>query len=117
MKITYTKHGDYFLPNLVLSNDVRNIKLGKYGKMRLNYLKNYKKAKYTILLMDNTLTTHLLEVDKQANDFFDTQIKLMAEKEGITEELKATNQLEWVGKMNNIKNAIEEIIFQKYIYN
>lgn len=117
MKITYTKQGDYYLPNLVLSNNTKKVTLGKYARMRLNYLKNYKKAEYTILFMNNELTNHLLVIDKQANDFFDTQMKLMAEREGITEDLKATNQLQWVGKMNNLKNSIEEIILQRYIYN
>ena len=117
MKITYTKCGDYFLPNLVLANDTKNVTLGKYARMRLNYLKSHKKAEYTILFMNDELTNHLLDIDKQASDFFDAQMKLMAEKEGITEELKAINQLEWVGKMNNLKNSIEEIILERYIYN
>lgn len=117
MKITYTKCGDYYLPDLVLSNNTKNVTLGKYARMRLNYLKNHKKAEYTILFMNDELTNHLLDIDKQASDFFDAQMKLMAEKEGITEELKAINQLEWVGKMNNLKNSIEEIILERYIYN
>lgn len=117
MKITYTKCGDYYLPNLVSSNTTKNVTLGKYARMRLNHLKNHKKAEYTILFMNDELINHLLDIDKQASDFFVTQMKLMAEKEGITEELKATNQLEWVGKMNNLKNYIEEIILERYIYN
>ncbi len=117
MKIIYTKHGDYYLPNLVLKDTYHNVKLGKYARMRLNYLKNNKKAEYTILFMNNELTDHLLDIDKQASDFFESQIKLMCETEGITEELKATNQMEWVGKMNNLKNSIEEIILERYIYN
>lgn len=117
MKITYTKCRDYFLPDLVLSNNTKNVALGKYAIMRLNYLKNHKKAEYTILFMNDELTNHLLDIDKQASDFFGVQMKLMAEKEGITEELKATNQLDWVGKMNNLKNSIEEIILERYIYN
>ena len=117
MKITYTKCGDYYLPNLVLSNTTKNVTLGKYARMRLNHLKNHKKAEYTILFMNDELTNHLLDIDKQASNFFDTQMQLMAEKENITEELKATNQLDWVGKMNNLKNSIEEIILERYIYN
>ena len=72
MKITYTKQGDYYLPNLVLKNNYKNIKIGKYARMRLNYLKNHKKAEFTILLINNELTNHLLNIDKQANDFFNT---------------------------------------------
>lgn len=117
MKITYTKYGDYYFPNLALPINNKHITLGKYARMRLNYLKNNKKAEYTILLMNNELTNHLLDIDKQANDFFNAQIRLMAEREEINENLKQVNQLEWVGKMNNIKNAIEEIIFERYIYN
>lgn len=117
MKITYTKYGDYYFPNLALSTSNKQITLGKYARMRLNYLKNNKKTEYTILLMNNELTNHLLSIDKQANDFFNAQISLIAEREGINENLKQVNQLEWVGKMNNIKNAIEEIIFERYIYN
>ena len=117
MKITYTKCGDYYLPNLVSSNTTKNVTLGKYARMRLNHLKNHKKAEYTILFMNDELINHLLDIDKQASDFFVTQMKLMAEKEGITEELKATNQLEWVVKMNNLKNSIEKIILERYIYN
>ena len=85
--------------------------------MRLNYLKSHKKAEYTILFMNDELTNHLLDIDKQASNFFDTQMQLMAEKENITEELKANHQLEWVARMNNIKNRAEEIVYNEYVYN
>lgn len=117
MKIRYTKYGDYYFPNLALPINNKHITLGKYARMRLNYLKNNKKAEYAILLMNNELINHLLSIDKQANDFLNSQISLIAEREGINENLKQVSQLEWVGKMNHIKNAIEEIIFEKYIYN
>lgn len=116
MDIEYRKVGDYYLPNLVAPENIKNFKLGKYGKLRLNYLKDFKKAEYTILLMDNKLQKHLLQIDKQANDRFELLMKQLIEKENITEELKATNQLEWVGKMNNIKNRAEEIILKELIY-
>lgn len=116
MNIEYRKVGDYYLPNLVAPENIKNFKLGKYGKLRLNYLKIHKKAEYTILLMDNKLQKHLMQIDKQANDRFKLLMKQLIEKENITEELKATNQMEWVGKMNNIKNRAEEIILKELIY-
>ena len=116
MKIEYTKYGDYYIPNLVAPANMKNFEIGKYGKLRLRYLKEHKKAEYTILLMDNELQKHLMEIDKTANARFELLMKQFAEKENITEELKATNQMEWVGKMNNIKNCAEEIIFKELIY-
>lgn len=115
MKIDYRKCGDYYIPNLVISN-TKNFKLGKYGKMRLNYLKTQKKAEYTILLMDDKLSEHLQEIDKTATARYNMLMKQFTEQENITEELKANNQLEWVGKMNSIKNRVEEIIFNELIY-
>ena len=115
MKIEYRKCRDYYIPNLVISN-TKNFELGKYGKMRLHYLKTQKKAEYTILLMEDKLSEHLQEVDKTATKGYKLLIKEFAEQENITEELKATAQLEWVGKMNSIKNRVEEIIFNELIY-
>ena len=116
MDIEYRKVGDYYLPNLVAPENIKNFKLGKYGNLRLNYLKDFKKAEYTILLMDNKLQKHLMQIDKQANNRFEILMKQFAEKENITEELKAKNQMEWVGRMNNIKNCAEEIILKELIY-
>ena len=115
MKIDYRKCGDYYIPNLVISN-TKNFKLGKYGKMRLNYLKTQKKAEYTILLMDDKLSEHLQEIDETATARYNLLMKKFAERENITEELKANNQLEWVAKMNSNKNRVEEIIFSELIY-
>ena len=115
MEIDYRKCGDYYIPNLVVSN-TNNFKLGKYGKMRLNYLKTQKKAEYTILLMDDKLSEHLQEIDDTTTARYNLLIKQFAEQENIIEELKAINQLEWVGKMNSIKNRVEEIIFRELIY-
>ena len=115
MELEYTKIGDYYIPNLITPN-MKDFKIGKYGRMRLRYLKENKKAEYTILLIENKLQEHLREVDKTANYRFELLMKQFAEKENITEELKTTNQMEWVGKMNAIKNAVEEIIFQEYIF-
>lgn len=115
MKIDYRKCGDYYIPNLVISN-TKNYELGKYGRMRLNYLKTQKKAEYTILLMEDKLSEHLQEIDKTATNRYNLLMKQLAEQENITEELKAKNQLEWVGKINSIKNRTEEIIFTELIY-
>lgn len=115
MELEYIKHEDYYIPNLVAPN-IKDFKIGKYGRMRLRYLKENKKAEYTILLIENKLQEHLMEVDKTANNRFELLMKQFAEKENITEELKAANQMEWVGKMNAIKNAVEEIIFKELIY-
>ena len=90
--------------------------IGKYGRMRLNYLKTQKKAEYTILLMEDKLSEHLQEIDKTATNRYDLLMKQLAEQKNITEESKAINQLEWVGKMNSIKNRTEEIIFNELIY-
>ena len=117
-KITYTKVGDYYMPNLTLvESKYKNYQLCKYGRMRLNYLKNYKKAEYTILFMDNKLYEHLYIIDIECQKQFEFLMKQFAERENITEELKANNQMEWVQKMNNIKNTVEEIILKRYIYN
>ena len=84
--------------------------------MRLNYLKNHKKAEYTILFMYNKLDEHLYNIDIECQKQFELLMKQFAEKENITEELKANNPMEWVQKMNNIKNSVEEIILQRYIF-
>ncbi len=116
MNIEYTKYGDYYLPNIVDPKNIENFKLGKYGKLRLKYLKEHKKGEYTILLLDNKLQKHLMDIDKIANERFELLMKQYAKKENITEELKANNQMEWVSKMNNIKHSVEEIIFKELIY-
>ena len=115
MELEYTKVGDYYIPNLIAPN-MKDFKIGKYGRMRLRYLKENKKAEYMIMLIENKLQKHLIEIDKTVNDRFELLMKQFVEKENITEELKATNQLEWVGKMNAIKIAVVESIFKELIY-
>ena len=116
-EITYTKKNDYYIPNLILAKSkYSDYKLGKYGRMRARYLKEHKKAEYTILLIDGKLDEHLYNTDIECKKRFDLLMKQFAEKEQITEELKATNQMEWVSKMNNIKNAVEEIIIKELIF-
>lgn len=103
-------------PNLIAPENIKNFRIGRYGKLRLRYLKEQKKAEYTILLMDNKLQKHLMEIDKTAHERFELLMKQFAEKENITEELKAKDQLKWVGLMNNIKHSTEEIILKELIY-
>lgn len=103
MELEYRKCGDYYIPNLVAPKNMKNFKIGKYGNLRLRYLKEHKKAEYTILLMDNKLQKHLIDIDTTANERFDLLMTQFAEKENITEELKATNQMEWVCRMNVLK--------------
>ena len=114
--IEYIKKGDYYFLNLVDSSSIKANELGKYGKLRLKYLLEHKKVDYTILWVENKLRSHLLEIDKTANERFNLLMKQFIEQENVTEELKATNQLEWVCRMNNIKNRVEEIIFNELIY-
>ena len=114
--IEYIRKGKYYFPNLVDSASINKSELGKYGKLRLKYLLEHKKSEYTCLWLDNKLRSHLLEIDKTATERFDLLMKQLAKQENITEELKATNQMEWVGRMNNIKNRVEEIIFKELIY-
>lgn len=116
MKIEYTKQGDYYFPNLLTPENLKNFEIGRFGRMRLKFLKEQKKSEYIILVMNNKLKEHLLEIDKIATDRFEFLMKQLAKKENITEELKATNQMLWVQKMNYIKNSVEEIILNELIY-
>ena len=113
--IEYIRNGDYYLPNLVLAEQEK-IQLNKYGRLRLNYLKNHKKAEYAILFMDNKLTDHLEEVQEIAAKRIEETIKSLKEQSNLTEEMKNTDQLYWVGMMNNFKNQAEEIILKELIY-
>ena len=113
--IEYIRNGDYYLPNLVLAEQ-KKIQLNKYGRLRLDYLKNNKKAEYTILFMDNKLTDHLEEVQEIATKRVEEIIKSLKEQSNLTEEMKNTDQLYWVGMMNNFKNQAEEIVLKELIY-
>ena len=113
--IEYIRNGDYYLPNLVLAEQ-KKIQLNKYGRLRLDYLKNHKKAEYAILFMDNKLTDHLEEVQEIAAKRVEEIIKSLKEQSNLTEEMKNTDQLYWVGMMNNFKNQAEEIVLKELIY-
>lgn len=116
-KITYHREGDYFIPDLYIKNFNRsNYRIGKYGHLRLDYLKNHDKGYYTELMISGTLSEHLVGVDKEANKRVSDIIKRLAEAEEIDENLKLANQLKWVQAMNNIKNRAEEIVFSELIY-
>lgn len=117
-EITYHKEGDYYIPDLYLAEDEyeKNYHIGKYGHLRLEYLKKHKKADYTIMLLDGVLRKHSIDIDKQAKARYDILMKQMLEKNPIDEKLKDTNPLEWVSLMNNYKYCAEEIIFSEYIY-
>lgn len=114
--IEYIKQGDYYLPNLVLGSEDTNYKIGKYGRMKLNYLKNNKKSEYTILLMDGKLNKYLHEINIACEERIRTIISQLIQQENVTEELKANNQMEWVRCMNSIKNRAEEIALNEIIY-
>lgn len=115
MNISYTKQGDYLLPDLKLENKER-FNIGKYGLLKLEYLKKNKRGLYTELLMKDKLNEYLHNIDTTLMETVQKLIKELAEKENINEELKSNNQMLWIGKMNNIKNRVEEIILKEYIY-
>ena len=113
--IEYHLEGDYYIPNLVMPEQ-ENITLNKYGRMRLNYLKENKKAEYSIMLMDGTLNSHLKEIQETATERVERIIKQLKSKSNLTEDMKNTDMLYWVGMMNNFKNQAEEIVFNELIY-
>jgi len=115
MNISYVKQGDYLLPNLELQNNTHS-SFGKYGLLRLNYLKENKKIEYRELLMKDELTNHLIDIDKTATKRVEMIINSLAEEKNVDEDLKATDQMKWVGLMNNIKSQAEEIVLYELIY-
>lgn len=112
---TYTMQGDYRLPNLTLPAEEEH-PIGVWGQRRLHYLKHHRKVLYYNLLTSGKLHSHLADVEEQAQNLFSRLVKEYAEKEGITEQLKSTDQMKWVGKMNAIRNAATEIINRELIY-
>ena len=115
MELTYTKVGDYYIPDLT-AESLPSSDLGKYGRMRLYYLQDHKSELYAALLMDGKLYAHLLEVEDAASDLLDSMMPDMAKEAGATEELKARDPMSWVGLMNNCKARVEEIIFADLIF-
>lgn len=115
MNISYTKKDDYLLPNLILENK-KQYNIGKYELLRLNYIKKEKLGLYFDLLINDKLNEYLRNIDTTVMEKVQKLIKELAEKENITEELKSSNQMLWISKMNNIKNIADEIALKEYVY-
>ena len=115
--ISYRRVGDYLIPNLTLPHEEANITLGKWGVLHKDYLLKHKKILFTTLLTQGKLYQHCAEIENQAQDMFDTLVEQMKEAEGVTEQLKEDNQLEWVCRMENIEQRAREIVCAELIYN
>ena len=114
--ISYTLQGDYYLPDLALPEQEEQ-PIGVWGKRHLRYIKQHHKVRYINLLTSSKLNGYLVDIDKQAQDMFFRLVKQIAESECVTEELKATKQMEWVARMNNIRSRAIEIVNNDVIYN
>ncbi len=115
-EITYRRVGDYFIPNLNLPPEQANITLGKWGMMHKNYLEHNKRGLFMLMVTKCTLWPYLADIDRQANEMYDLLIEQLKEKEGVTEELKEQDQLEWVQRMSNIQQRAREIVCSELIY-
>ena len=114
-EITYTMVGDYNLPNLKMPEQP-NVNLGRWAQMRRSYLRDHHKILYYNLLTKGTLTQHLAEVQQRATEMEETLVRQMAQKEGLTEELKATDMMKWVRLMNNLRNSAQEVVKAEVIF-
>ena len=112
--MSYTLHGDYYLPDLVLNEEEPTY--GKYGMLRKQFLKEHRSARYQYLLLTGKLNEHLNQTDQEAREQVEMLMKQMAEKKGVTEELKVQDQMKWVRLMNNIKASAEEIVLKNMVY-
>ena len=112
----YVRQGDYLLPCLSLSTEKENKPVGVWGQRHLRYLKQHRKVLYTNLLTSGRLNDYLADIDRQAKDMFLRLVKQMAEREGVTEKLKAEQPMEWVGKMNALREAAAEIVNAEVIF-
>ena len=112
---TYRQVGDYFIPNLALP-DTGSHQIGKYGRMRRSYLKEHRQILYTNYVVAGTLFEHLAEIDQACNERMGNIVSAMAKQEGVTEALKAADQMEWVRRMNNIRSCAEEIVLTELVY-
>lgn len=115
MEITYSKYGDYYLPDLVLSKE-EPATYGRFGRMRLKYLKEHRRATYINLKTSGDLTPHLNEIDREVNEMLQLLIEQVAQAQGITEHMKAADQLAWVGAMNNTRNAAREVVLHNLVF-
>ena len=112
--MSYTLHGDYYLPDLVLREEEPTY--GKYGMLRKQFLKEHRSARYQYMLLTGKLNEHLNQTDQEVREQVETLMEQMTEKQGVTEELKAQDQMKWVRLMNNIKASAEEIILKNMVY-
>ena len=115
-KIQYRRVGDYLIPNLIIPPEEAKVSLGKWGMMHKNYLEKHKKVFFSLLLSQGKLYQHCAEVENQARDMFDTLVEQMKESEGVTEQLKEGNQMEWVYRMQNIEARASEVVTTELIY-
>ena len=115
MNLTYEKCGDYLIPNIITDSEPEG-ELRKFGLMRKHYLKEYKSGIYQGMVLSGKLKEHLLMVQEQAELQFEVLVEQMAEREGVTEQLKEENQMLWVQKINNIRTRAEEIVSEEIIY-
>lgn len=112
---TYRQVGYYFIPNITLPDD-GEYQIGKYGRMRSSYLKKYRKILYNNYVLEGTLFKHLAEIDQVCNERIENIVSAMAKQEGVTEAFKAADQIEWVRRMNSIRNRAEEIVLHELVY-
>ena len=112
--MSYTLHGDYYLPDLVLREEEPTY--GKYGMLRKQFLKEHRSARYQYMLLTEKLNEHLNQIDQEVREQVETLMEQMTEKQGVTEELKAQDQMEWVRLMNNIKASAEEMVLKEILY-
>ena len=113
---TYREENGYLIPNLTLP-DEEQVEIGLWGQRHLRYIKQHHKVRYVNLLISGKLNGYLADIDKQAEDMFFRLVKQMAERKGVTEQLKADEQMEWVARMNNIRSRATEIVSHDIIYN
>lgn len=113
---TYVRQGDYFIPCLTLPAEKENKLIGIWGQRHKRYLREHKRATYTTLLTSGKLNSYLAEIDEQAEKLFSRLVSEYADRQGVTEQLKTENQLKWVGKMNNIRACVREVVEREIIY-
>lgn len=112
--LSYTLHGDYYFPNLIINEE--KVTYGRYGMLRKRYLKEHKSGYYQYLVLSGKLTEHLNQVDREAREAVERLVEQMAEKQGVTEQMKEGDSMEWVRRMNNIGNVVEKIACEDIIY-
>ena len=113
---TYVRQGDYFIPCLTLPAEKENKPIGVWGQRHKRYLREHKRATYITLLTSGKLNSYLADIDEQAEEMFSRLVNEYADRQGVTEQLNAENQLEWVGRMNNIRACVREVVEREIIY-